>query len=167
MRKILSATLAAGALSAGVAQSATTTTTFAVTATVQATCVATANPLSFGTYTPGAGDKKVNTTVSVACTKNAVPTVSLDKGANGTITQRLMKDPVSGNTLQYNLYQDTAFATLFGDGTTGSSEKLATSTGFNTPQVVTVYGWLPDNTTNQAVAPGTGYADLVTVTVSY
>ena len=42
MRKILTATLAAAVMGAGVAQSATTTTTFAVTATVQSTCSATA-----------------------------------------------------------------------------------------------------------------------------
>jgi nitrous oxide reductase accessory protein NosL len=46
MRKILLATLTAGALSAGIADAATTTTTFQVTATVQATCSTTALPLS-------------------------------------------------------------------------------------------------------------------------
>ena len=46
MTKILTATLAAGILSAGVAQAGTATTTFAVTATVQSTCSATANALT-------------------------------------------------------------------------------------------------------------------------
>ena len=55
MHKILTATLAAGVMAAGVAQSATTTTTFAVTATVQSTCSATAAALAFGNYTPGDG----------------------------------------------------------------------------------------------------------------
>ncbi|MDE2305209.1 MAG: spore coat protein U domain-containing protein [Gammaproteobacteria bacterium] len=169
MRKILTATLAAGALTAVGAQAATTSTSFNVTATVQATCVAKANALNFGTYTPGGGDLKVNTSISVACTKGAIPTVSLDKGANGaTVAARAMKDPVSGNLLAYNLYQDAAFTTLFGDGSNGSStDKLAASTGFNTAQNVTVYGWLQDSAANQAVAPGTGYTDTVNVTVTY
>ena len=55
MHKILTATLATGVMAAGVAQALTTTTTFAVTATVQSTCAATATTLAFPNYTPGGG----------------------------------------------------------------------------------------------------------------
>src|SRR5580698_4195483 len=70
MHKILTATLAAGVMAAGIAQAATTTTTFAVTATVQSTCSATAATLAFPNYTPGGGAQTGNTTISVKCTKN-------------------------------------------------------------------------------------------------
>jgi hypothetical protein len=54
MRKIQAMTLILGAV-VGVAHPATTTTTFAVTAAVQATCSATATTLAFSAYTLGAG----------------------------------------------------------------------------------------------------------------
>ena len=75
MHKILTATLATGALAAGIAQAATTTTTFAVTATVQSTCSATAATLAFPNYTPGGGAQIGNTSITVKCTKNAPFTV--------------------------------------------------------------------------------------------
>jgi spore coat protein U-like protein len=60
MRKIQAMTLIFGAAWAGVAGSATTATTFAVTETVQATCSATATTLAFSAYTLGAGVATAN-----------------------------------------------------------------------------------------------------------
>ncbi len=168
MRKFLTAALTAGALSAGAAQAATTTTTFAVTATVQATCSATANPLGFGTYTPGGGTLTANTAISVKCTKGTGFTVALNGGSTtgGTVAQRLMAN--GANTLQYNLYTTAALGTVFGDGTAGSATMAGTGAGVATAQTVTVFGQLPDNATNQAaVASTTPYSDLITVTISY
>ncbi len=170
MRKILTATLAAGALSAGVAHSATTiTSSFPVTATVQATCSVQANPLGFGTYTPGGGTVTSNSTISVQCTKGTGFTVALNGGTTtgGSIAQRLMVN--GANTLQYNLYTNAALGTIFGDGTTGATVAgTGTGVGVANAQTVTVYGQLPDNPTNQAaVASGTAYSDLVTVSVTY
>ncbi len=92
MRKIQSMTLILGAMAAGIADSATTTTTFAVTSQVQATCSATATTLAFPAYTPGAGTVTNNNTISVKCTKNSPYTISLNGGATagGTVAQRLM-----------------------------------------------------------------------------
>src|SRR5258708_17773320 len=102
MRKIQGMTVILGAMLAGGANSATTTTTFAVTETVQATCSATATTLAFSAYTPGAGAKANNSTISVKCSKNTPYTISLNGGgtAGGTIAQRLMAS--GANTLQYN-----------------------------------------------------------------
>ena len=104
MRNVLTGLLAAGALlgAAGSASAATQTTTFNVTATVLKNCSAvTAPTLAFGNYTPGSGSTiDVNTTVSIACTKNTGFTVALNGGstAGGTIAQRLMGDG-AGDTL--------------------------------------------------------------------
>ena len=166
MRKILTATFAAAALAAaGNAGAATTTTTFGVSATVLKTCSVTANPLAFGSYTPGAGALAVNTAVNVRCTKGTTFTVALNGGttAGGTITQRLMTNGT--DTLQYNLYTTAAFATLFGDGTTGVTMP-GTGTGLATAVALTVFGSLPDNAANQAVSTG-AYADTINVTVTY
>jgi spore coat protein U-like protein len=166
MHKILSATLAAGIMSAGVAQAATTTTTFAVTATVQSTCSATATALAFPAYTPGAGATTGNSTINVKCTKNTPFTVALNAGATtgGAMTQRLMAN--GANTLQYNLYTTAGFATVMGDGTGGSVTTAGTGLGVATAVPLTVYGQLPDSATNQAAVAG-NYSDLITVTVSY
>lgn len=165
MRKILLATLA-GALSAGVATAATTTTSFQVTATVQSTCSATATTLAFPDYTPGAGAQTGTSTISVRCSMNTPYTVALNAGTTtgGTLAQRLM---ASGpNTLQYNLYTTAAATTIFGDGTGGTGTGSGTGAGVGTANAMTVYGELPDSATNQAAVPG-AYSDTITVTVTY
>lgn len=166
MRKIITATLAAAALAAGVAQAVSTTTTnFAVTATVLSTCSATAVPLAFPNYTPGGGTLTGSTTISVKCTNNTPFTVSLNAGsAAGTFAQRLMTS--GANTLQYNLYTTSSLGTVFGDGTPGSATVPGTGLGVATAAAVQVFGQLPDSATNQAAVAGS-YSDTIQVTVTY
>lgn len=170
MCKFLLATLSASSLIAmvGSVDAASTSTTFNVSATVAANCLASATALNFGTYTPAAGNAAANTTISVRCTKNTAFTVALNPGSTtgGTIAQRLLTDG-SGNSLQYNLYRDAAFTQLFGDGTTGTTA-AGTGNGMAPASAVavSVYGQLPDNASNQASPAGT-YTDLINVTVSY
>jgi spore coat protein U-like protein len=165
------ACLGAGALlaTAGAAQSANpATTTFQVSATVLKNCTVAATNVAFGNYTPTAGALAANGTVSVKCTKNTAFTVSLDKGttAGGAIAQRLMTDGAAGDTLQYNLYTTSGFATVWGDGTGTSVTQGGTGAGLGTAVALTVYGSLPDNATNWSAPPNT-YTDTVTVSVAY
>ncbi len=166
MRKIQAMTLIFGAVWGGVANSATTTTTFAVTETVLATCSATATTLAFSAYTPGAGAQANNGTISVKCTKNTPYTIALNGGttAGGTIAQRLMA--AGANTLQYNLFTTAAFGQIFGDGSGASKTVAGTGAGVATANTVTVFGQLPDSAANQAAVPGS-YSDTITVTVTY
>jgi spore coat protein U-like protein len=144
------------------------TTTFQVSATVVKNCTVAATNVVFGNYTPTAGAVTANGTVSVSCTKSSAFTVSLNKGTTtgGTIAQRLMTDGVAGDTLQYNLYTTSGFATVWGDGTGSSVTQGGTGTGMGTPVALTVYGDLPDNAANQAVPPNS-YTDTITVSVAY
>jgi spore coat protein U-like protein len=166
MHKIQAMTLILGAALAGIANSATTTTTFAVTETVQATCSASATALAFSAYTPGGGAIANNGTISVKCTKNTPYTIALNGGttAGGTVAQRLMAS--GANTLQYNLFTTAAFGQVFGDGSGTSKTVAGTGAGVGTPTTVTVFGQLPDSAANQAATPGT-YTDTITVTVTY
>jgi spore coat protein U-like protein len=167
MHKILTATLATGVMAAGIAQAAsTTTTTFAVTATVQSTCSAAAATLAFPNYTPGGGTQIGSTSISVKCTKNTPFTVALNAGSTtgDAFLQRLMAS--GANTLQYNLYTSAALTTVFGDGTGVTGTVSGTGLGVATANTVQVFGQLPDNATNQAAIPGS-YSDTITVTVSY
>jgi spore coat protein U-like protein len=168
MHKILIATLAAGVMAAGVAQSATTTASFQVTASVAPTCSASAANLNFLTYTPGGGAPTASTNVTVKCTTGTKFTVFLNAGstAGGSFAQRLMANGAS--TLQYNLYTDNKFTTVFGDGTASTSGVPGTGAGVTAANqvLVPVYGNLPDSATNQAAIPGS-YSDTIAVTVSY
>jgi spore coat protein U-like protein len=166
------ACLGAGALlaTAGAANAANpATTTFQVSATVLKNCTVAATNVAFGTYTPTAGALTANGTVSVKCTKNTGFTVSLDQGttSGGSIAQRLMTDGVAGDpTLQYNLYTASSLATVWGDGSGTSATQGGTGAGLGTAVSMTVYGSLPDNTTNQNAAAN-NYTDTVTVSVAY
>lgn len=161
--RILIAAMSVAAI--GSVSAATVTTTFTVDATVLKNCAVSATNLSFGNYTPGSGNIDSTSTISVRCTKTTGYTVALDRGTTtgSSITQRLLVN--GANTLQYNLYNETTRTTLWGDGTTGATS-AGTGAGFATTQNLTVYGRLPDNTTNQNATVGT-YTDTITVTVTY
>jgi spore coat protein U-like protein len=167
MHKILTAALATGVMVAGLAQAATTGTSFQVTATVQSTCSATAATLAFPNYTPGGGAQIGNTTISVKCTKNTPFTVALNAGATtgDAYAQRVMGGS-GANTLQYNLFTTAALAQVFGDGSGGTGTVAGTGLGVATANAVQVFGQVPDSATNQAVVPG-AYTDTITVTVTY
>jgi spore coat protein U-like protein len=168
MHKFLTATLAVGVMAAGAAQSATTiTANFQVSATVQATCSATAAALTFPTYTPGGGAQTSSSAITVKCTKGTAYTVALNPGSTtgDAYTQRLLVNGTT-NFLQYNLYTDSAFANVFGDGSGASKTATGSGAGVATANTVTVYGQLPDNATNQAAVPG-NYTDTIQVSVTY
>ena len=166
MRKIQAMTLIFGAVWTGVAGSATTTTTFAVTESVQATCSATATTLAFSAYTPGAGAIANNGTISVKCTKNTPYTISLNGGTTigGTIAQRLMAS--GANKLQYNLFTTAAFTQIFGDGSGTSKTVAGQRCGRGHRQRRDGIR----STARQRGQPGRGtgsYTDTITVTVTY
>jgi hypothetical protein len=175
MYKILSASLAAGVLMAGAANAGTATASFQVTATVAASCTATAPNLAFGTYTPGgAGFLQGSTTISMTCTKGALPTVALTAGG-GAFTQRLMASTgTPANKLAYQLYTATTTTgvgvNVWGDGTgvTKTVTVPAASTGVATPLTLTVYGLILDTMgTNTAAVPATDYTDTITANITY
>jgi spore coat protein U-like protein len=155
--------LVAGMLAVSVAQAATTTTQFNVTATVKSACTVNATALNFGTYDPSTGTNLPgNSTVDVRCTRTTPFTVALNAGGTGSFANRLM---VSGaNSLQYNLFTTAALTTVWGDGTAATGTNAGTGTGVTTPVSFTVYGSIPSQPT---AVPGAGYTDTVTVTVNY
>ena len=165
---IVSGVIAAGLLVAGTASAATATTTFQVTANVLAKClIDSASNLDFGDYTATGGDKSATSSIVLRCSKAAAYNLGLSAGttAGGTIAQRLMQGPV--DTLQYNLYQEAAHTTIWGD-TIGTNTVTGTGAGIGLPFAIThtVYGLLPDNATNQNAGVG-AYSDTITATVTY
>lgn len=141
------------------ASAATASTTFQVTATVQATCLISANPLAFGTYTGTQTD--ATSTLSVTCTNTTPYNVGLDAGTatGATVTTRRMTGPSSA-LLNYALFSDSARTITWGN-TVGTN--TVTGTGNGNAQTLTVYGRVA---AGQFVAPG-AYADTITATITF
>ncbi len=137
----------------------TATTTFQVTATVQATCLITANPLAFGTYAGTQTD--ASTTISVTCTNTSAYNVALSAGnaVGATVTTRGMTGPGLA-VLNYGLYTNPARSTNWGE-TVGTDTVAGVGSG--TAQILTVYGRVP---AGQFVTPG-AYVDTITATISF
>lgn len=135
---------------------------FHVTATVLNNCAVSAGDLAFGSYSASSASPATATsTIQVTCTTSLPYTVALDGGTSaGNVAARTMSDGAA-HTLGYGLYTSGAYATLWGDGTGGTSTMAGTGSG--TAQSLTVYGRIP---AAQFVAAGS-YSDLVTVTVNY
>ena len=167
MKRWLSNALAVLALSAstllgGVAQAATATKTFNVTATVDARCSIDAVNIDFGVYDVFAvADMTANGSVTVRCTKAATVRIDLDDGMNGP--SRKMTN--GSATLDYELYSDAPMSARWGAGASGINpydpSPTATSTAATT---TTVYAKLPQGQTN--ATPGS-YSDTVTATVNF
>jgi spore coat protein U-like protein len=167
MRKYSIAPITAGILLAlaGSAHAASKTTSFVVSANVNANCFVSATPLNFGSYT-GVAVLQSTSSVNVRCTNGAAYTLKLNAG-NGTFAQRLLSDGGS-NTLQYNLFSNAARTTIWGDGSASTAVVTGSGTGLGIPNQTshTVYGELADSTANQNVPSGT-YTDTITVTIEY
>jgi spore coat protein U-like protein len=166
---LMAAIAAAGLLVVGSANAATATTTFQVTATVNANClIDSASAMAFGAYTPAtSGNLSATSDIVVRCSKNTSYNLGLNGGATagGVVAQRLMANGTE--TLQYNLYKEVAHTNIWGD-TIGTDTWLGTGAGMGVPQAIThtVYGLLPDNTANQAAVAG-NYSDTITATFTY
>lgn len=139
------------------ASATTVTTTFGVSATVQATCLVSASAMDFGTYTGAVATG--STTVSVTCTNTTGYNVSLSAGSGGSVTTRQMVGPNSA-VLNYGLFRDSAYKNNW--GVTVGTDTVA-GTGNGSAQTLNVYGQVP---AGQYVAPGT-YSDTITATVTY
>ena len=156
-------TAAIGCLALSLASSpavaATSTTTFTVSATVQAACQISAAPMAFGVYSGAAAT--TTSTVSVTCTNTTPYNVGLSAGQStgATVANRKMAGP--GSTfLSYALFSDSARTVNW--GTTAGTDTVA-GTGNGAIQAVNIYGRV---TAGQFVAPGS-YSDTITAEVIY
>jgi spore coat protein U-like protein len=137
----------------------TATTSFTVTALVQATCTISATALNFGTY---AGTLlNAASTITVSCTNTTPYNVGLNAGTStgASVTNRSMTGPASG-LLKYKLFRDSARTSNWGN--TVGIDTVAGS-GDGSVQSLTVYGQLP---AGQSATPGT-YADTIIATITY
>lgn len=167
IRKAIQFSVTAVALSflvSGVALAqGSTTGNLSVTSTVVDNCeISSTSAVAFGNYDPAVANASSNKdgtgTITLTCTQGAVAVIALDDGANADVGQRRMTDGT--DHLQYNLYQDSARTTVWGDGADAKTADPAPSTD---PVAHTVYGRVPGG---QDVPAGS-YTDTVGITVNF
>jgi spore coat protein U-like protein len=173
----MAAALASAALLAasGNAGAATTTGTLAVAARVGGYCVFSTWPfgpgnyaLNFGAYTPASGNRDATSTIGVRCTNGVPFQIALSGGGSGSVANRQMTSAtVPTEKLAYQLYTDAARTIVWGDGTGSTAVATGTGGGFLALRSFTVYGRVPDSTSNQSAAPLNNYQDAVTIVVTY
>ncbi len=97
-------------------------------------------------------------TITVTCDVSTPYTIVLSPGGSGTYSPRRMAS--GGNTLDYNLYRDSGYSQIWGDGT-GGSYTIADSVSKD----YTVYGRIALSTQRDAMVGS--YSDSIIVTVTY
>jgi spore coat protein U-like protein len=129
-------------------------------------CSVSGSGLAFGTYNPNDAQQTFSGTVTVTCTLLSGLggyTLKLSSGGGGTYSARSMA--LASSVLAYQLYQESALVTVWGDGTGGSviiteNDLLAKVGGVRR---YSVYGRIP---VKQLSTPGT-YTDALVVTLDY
>ncbi|AYZ66557.1 spore coat U domain-containing protein [Burkholderia multivorans] len=158
----LAASLACAAAAASAGQASST---FGVSATVNATClIDSASALTFPAFTPGTGDQTAQSAITVRCTNGTNFNIGLNAGttSGATVANRIMTS--GSNQLNYTLYQDSSRSVVWGN-TPPTDTVNGTGAGMAMAQAITktVYGKVPDQPN---AVPGS-YADTVTVTVTF
>jgi spore coat protein U-like protein len=144
----------------GTSQATSLTTTWNSTITSVAGCIiSSSSGIFFGNYSSGS-PLNINGTVQFLCTTTTPWTISSNAGttSGGTIPNRLLAN--GSNTLPYQLYTDSTYTTIFGNGTSGSSFTGVFDNGYKT---LTIYGKVPSG---NYPLPGS-YSDSITITLTY
>ena len=150
---LLAATFAAPA-------SAQDTANMQVTANVAPSCAFTGlTDMAFGTLNQSA-DNLATADITWVCTDGFSMDIRINGGGTGDVSNRAMTGPAA---LTYQIYTDGTYATVFGDGTTGS-DVTVTGSGYGSPSTLTVFGRVL--AADAAAALAGNYTDTVVVTIS-
>lgn len=123
--------------------------------------------LAFGLYNPLSAIALTNNagSVQITCQTNGTGTTPVSaqlSSGSGVYSNRTLRSGV--NILKYNVYIDSAFTTIWGDGTAGSTTQSATLTRGNGSASWVLYGRIPAAQTN---APAGIYTDILQVTITW
>ncbi len=126
-------------------------------------CTLSGGNLGFGNMTPPISSN-IDTAGSlyVTCPADTPYNISISTGGSGTYSPRQMSELLTpSNKMNYNIYTDTTWTTIWGDGTGGTA--TVPGTGNGAMQYLNVYGRVSPQPTP---APG-DYQDVVTITLTY
>ena len=135
--------------------------TFDVTITIEKSCDDTATQnVAFADSVSAAGAVQATGSVSVQCTNGADYNVALNGGATEDVAARQMSNGT--DTIAYQLYQDAARTTVWGD--TGTARLEGIGTGFSGDDIDHVV-YAEATLTGDETAGD--YSDTITATVSF
>lgn len=130
---------------------------FAVVCTVSTTAV------NFGNYDVLLASPTDSTgSITVTCDKTDQVIISIGASPNSGVFNPRQMISASLETLNYNLYTDSTYTSIWGDGTGGTST-LTVRAVKNKPEVSTVYGRIPPE---QDISADT-YGETLTVTITW
>jgi spore coat protein U-like protein len=127
-------------------------------------CSVSAIPVTFGNYDSSLSSPlNAIGRITMSCEPGLTYTIKIDPGIHSGQSFNTRKMHLAGgsDTLEYNLYMDSARREIWGDGTGRTVTQIGTGTGSN--QNFNVYGQIPGK---QIVKVGS-YSDSVTVTVEW
>jgi len=132
----------------------------AITNFSYAACSINSTSFAFGAYNPLSGQSKTSSAmILVSCTEDRTLIMTLSSGNSGVFSPRRMLN--GSQKINYNLYLDSSFNNIFGDGTSGTNlYKGIVGTSLVS---IPVYGLIP---ANQNVSVGQ-YNDLINITLFF
>ena len=142
------------------------------TASGHRTCRIDVRPVSFGDYDPldGGAVYAIGQVIYVCGNLGELEAsasksirIEMTTGSANQFTPRVMLGPVAGQQLEYNLFLDSTFTTIWGQGAFGTDVYVDNSPPNRTPVVVPVYARIPGR---QDVPVGQ-YADAVTARIVF
>jgi spore coat protein U-like protein len=127
-----------------------------------AVCTVGEGSIAFGSLLGFASTATLNTSgaLSITCTTNVPFTLALDRGLGQSISSRLMTLSGGSATIRYQIFQDAAHSTIFGDGTNGSTRG---GVGTGTAQLIDLFGQIP----SQNISAVGAYSDSISVTTVF
>lgn len=126
-----------------------------------AQCTVTATSINFGNYDiTSTVDLDSTGTITVTCSNDRNVVIAIGPSLNGGINPRRMKHSILNDFLNYNIYQDIARTTIWGDGTNGTSPMIVNR--IPRSRTYTFYGRI---FAGQDVSAGS-YTDALVVTVT-
>ena len=140
------------------------TGSFAVTATVDASCIVSGSAMAFGAFDVLSGSNVDSTSaLSATCTNGSAYTVGLSAGTStgATVTTRKMTHTNGTALLNYNLSAASSGGANW--GLVGGAG-VASGTGNGVAQSITVYGRVPTGQTLPIVG---AYSDSITATIDF
>jgi len=131
-----------------------------------AACGVTATGVDFGIYDVFAAAPRDSAgTVTVSCDRNPPTDVVISIGPSSTsggFQPRQMRHASRADRMSYNLFVSPSMATVWGDGSAGTSTVQLRKVNRNRPITATIYGRIPPG---QNVSVG-AYTDSLTVTIT-
>lgn len=134
-----------------------------------AVCTVSASGVSFASFNPLAGQSaSTNGTITVTCNGNpgdsAAYTITLAAGL-GSYSGRDMAAGSHG--LAYNLYKDSGYTQIWGDGVTAGTYSTTDSMTLSSTSCTRNYIVYARIASGQKMAPAGAYHDSLLVTISY